>query len=68
MRWVGAKEIELPTYDGLPYLASFLVEFEAKVIVLQRLYSLVFLLKATPTRWWVHIKNLYLNGHSVKDC
>ena len=42
----------LPTYEGLPNLASFLVEFEEKVIESQRLSTLDYVLKATPARWW----------------
>ena len=35
VRRVGAEGSELPTYEGLPNLASFLVEFEAKFTELQ---------------------------------
>ena len=31
VRWVGAEASTLPTYEGLPNLASFLEEFEEKV-------------------------------------
>ena len=43
---------ELPTYEGLPNLATFLIEFEGLVTELQRLFALDYVLKATPARWW----------------
>ena len=43
---------ELPTYEGLPNLATFLSEFEGLVIELQHLFALDYVLKATPARWW----------------
>ena len=48
----GAEASALPTYEGLPNLASFLVEFEEKVTESQRLSALDYVLKATPARWW----------------
>ena len=53
VRWVGTEASELPTYEGLPNLASFLTEFEEKVIEHQRLSTLDYVLKATPAKWWV---------------
>ena len=52
IRRVGVEASELPTYEGLPNLASFLVEFEEQVIESERFFSLDFVLKATPARWW----------------
>ena len=52
MSWKGAKASALPTYEGLPKLASFLDEFEEKVTESQRLSALDYVLKATPARWW----------------
>ena len=40
-----------PTYEGLPNLASFMVEFEEKVIESQQLSNLDYVLNATPARW-----------------
>ena len=42
----------LPTYEGLPNLASFLMEFEEKVTELQRLSGLDYVLKDTLAIWW----------------
>ena len=42
----------LPTYQGLPNIASFLEEFEEKVTESQRLSALDHMMKATPARWW----------------
>ena len=41
----------LPTYEGLPKIAYFLVEFEEKVIESQQLSNLDYVLNATPARW-----------------
>ena len=42
----------LPTYESLPNLASFLVEFEEKVTKSQQLSAFDYVLKAMPTKWW----------------
>ena len=49
---VRVKESMLPTYEGLPNLASILEEFKEKVTESQRLSALSYVLKATPARWW----------------
>ena len=50
---------ELPTYEGLPNLATFLKEFEGLVMESCRLFTLYHALKATPTRWWgAHKKSI----------
>ena len=48
----GSEASALPTYEGLPNLATFLVEFEEKIIESHRLSTLEYVLKAMPTRWW----------------
>ena len=53
MRWVGVKVCDMPTYEGIPNLDSFLTKFEEKVTKLQHLLALEFSLKDTPTTWWV---------------
>ena len=53
LRWVGTKVCDLPTYEGLPNLYTFITEFEDKVLEPQCLLALTIALKATPTRWWV---------------
>ena len=50
---VGTKVCDLPTYEGLPNLDTFLIEFEDKVLEPQRLLALDVALKATLTKWWV---------------
>ena len=52
MQRVGSNASELHKYEGLPNLASFLIEFEEKVIEYEHLSALDFMLKATPARWW----------------
>ena len=52
MRQVGVDTSDLPTYEGVPNLACFQSEFEAKVAESQRLSSLDFALKATSAKWW----------------
>ena len=51
MRGVGAEERELPTYEGLPNIASFLTKFEEKVTEYRHFFALDFVLKVTPARW-----------------
>ena len=49
----------MPTYEGIPKLESFVIEFEEKVIEPHGLLDLDLALKATPSRWWVaHKKNI----------
>jgi hypothetical protein len=33
VRWIGAKIGDYPTYDGAPYLHSFLIDIKDKVAV-----------------------------------
>ena len=50
VQWVVVEASELPTYEGLPNLASFLAESEEKVTKSYQLSSLDFVLKYTPAR------------------
>ena len=43
---------ELPTYEGLPNLATFLTEFEGLVTESKGLSTLDHVLRATHARWW----------------
>ena len=52
VRQVENRPRELPTYEGLPNLATFLSDFEGLVTEPQRLAALDFVLKATLARWW----------------
>jgi hypothetical protein len=59
VRWIGTEVSNLPTFDGLNNLETFLVEFERIVRVQQRMLTLDKALKATPSRWWgTHKKNI----------
>jgi hypothetical protein len=58
VRWIGTKVSNIPTFDGLNHLETFLVEFELIVPVQQRMLADE-ALKATPARWWgTHNKNI----------
>jgi hypothetical protein len=57
VRWIGTKVSNLPKFDGLNNLETFLFEFEGILSVQQRLLELDEALKATPTIWWVTHKN-----------
>jgi hypothetical protein len=57
VQWIGTKVSNLPTFDGLNNLETFLFEFEGIVPVKQRLFALDVALKATATRWWGTHKN-----------
>jgi hypothetical protein len=59
VRWIGTKVSNLPTFDGLNHLETFLSEFQEIVPVRKRLLALDEYLKATPSRWWgTHKKNI----------
>ena len=50
---------ELPTYEGLPNLVTFLTEFEEILMESQCLSTLDNALKAMPSRWWgAHKKSI----------
>ena len=53
LRWVGTEVCDLPTYEGLPYLDTFLIEFEYKVLEPQHLLAMDVVLKATLAKWWI---------------
>ena len=48
---VETEIVELPVYEGLPELSTFLMEFEEKVLEPIRLLALEEALKATPICW-----------------
>jgi hypothetical protein len=57
--WIGTKLSNLPTFDCLNHLETFLLEFEEIVPVQQRLLALDEALKEMPTRWWgTHKKDI----------
>jgi hypothetical protein len=59
VHWIGREVSNMPTFDGLNHLETFLLEFEESVPVQQRLLALDEALKETPTRWWgTHKKNI----------
>jgi hypothetical protein len=52
VRWIGTIVSNLPTFDGMNTLESFLLEFEASVPTQQRSLEMDEALKATTIRWW----------------
>ena len=62
VRWVENELREIPTFEGLTDLVTFLNEFEEPFIELQRLSALDHSLKVTPARWWVAHKNSITDG------
>ena len=52
VQWVENELRELPTYEGLPNLVTFLTKFEGLVAESQCLSALDHVLKDTPARWW----------------
>jgi hypothetical protein len=50
VHWIGTKVSNLPTFDGLNNLETFLFEFEGIVPLQQRFLALDEALKATPTK------------------
>ena len=49
---MGTEVCDLPTFERLPNLDTFIVDFEVKEPKQQRLLALDVSLKATPSRWW----------------
>jgi hypothetical protein len=57
--WIGTKVSDLPTFDGLNHLETFLAEFEKILPVHQRMLALDEALKATSNIWWgLHKRNI----------
>jgi hypothetical protein len=66
--WIDTTVSNLPTFDGLNPLETFLSKFEESVPMKQRLLAMDEALKETPTRWcgthtrnitdWVHYHTL----------
>jgi len=52
VRWIDTTINNLPTFDGLNPLETFLSEFEESVPMQQRLLAMDEALRATPARWW----------------
>jgi hypothetical protein len=52
VHWIGTTISNLPTFDGLNPLETFLSDFEESVPTQQRLLAMDKALKAPPTRWW----------------
>jgi hypothetical protein len=50
VRWIGTTVSNLPTFDGLNPLETFLLDFEASVPMQQRLLAMDEALKATPSK------------------
>jgi hypothetical protein len=57
VRWIDTIVSNLPTFDGLNPLETFLLDFEESVPMQQRLLEMEEALKSTPTRWWGTHKN-----------
>jgi hypothetical protein len=59
VHWIGTTVSNLPTFDGLNPLETFLSDFEDSVLMQQRLLAMDEALKATPARWWgAHKSNI----------
>jgi hypothetical protein len=57
--WIGTIVSNLPTFDGLNPLETFLLDFEESVPIQHRLLAMDEALKATPARWWgAHKSNI----------
>jgi hypothetical protein len=57
VRWINTTVSNLPTFDGLNHLETFLLEFEETILVQERLLALDEALKATLEIWWETHKN-----------
>jgi hypothetical protein len=54
--WIGTKVSNIPTFDCLNHLETFLAKFEKIVPVQQRMLALDEALKSTPSIWWGEYK------------
>lgn len=63
---VSSKEINLPTYDALNEVDTFLDAFDRKVPKKQRFHALDWVLRATPTRWWGTHKGIFDDWHECR--
>jgi hypothetical protein len=55
--WIGTTVSNLPTFDGLNPLETFLSEFKESVTTQQIFLAMDEALKETPARWWGTHKN-----------
>jgi hypothetical protein len=59
VHWIDTIVSNLPTFDGLNHLESFLVNFEEIAPTQQIFLAMDEALKSTPARWWgTHKKNI----------
>jgi hypothetical protein len=57
--WIGTTVSNLPTFDGLNPLETFLSDFEENLPIQQRLLAMDEAMKATPVIWWgTHKSNI----------
>ena len=63
LRYKSTEVRDLPTYDGLSELDTFLNKFEREVLEKQRFHALDWVLRATPVRWWNMPKGSYDDWH-----
>ena len=52
LHYISTEVRDLPTYDGLSEVDTFLDEFEREVPEKQQFQALDWVLRATPARWW----------------
>jgi hypothetical protein len=57
VNWIGTTISNLPTFDDLNPLETFLSNFEESVPMKQCLFAMDEALKSTPVRWWGTHKN-----------
>jgi hypothetical protein len=57
VRWISTTVSNLPTFDGLNPLETFLSDFEESVTMKKCLLAMDEALKSTPARWWGMHKN-----------
>ena len=62
---VSMEVRDLPTYDRLSEVDTFLDKFEREVLEKQCFQALNWVLCATPVRWWGMHKGALMTGMSV---
>jgi hypothetical protein len=77
VHWISTEVRNLPTFDGLNHIDTFLSEFEKIVPIQQKMLELGEALKATPARWcgahkrniaeWTHCHTLLTMHFSYQE-
>ena len=66
LRWIGAENKHIPTFDGLSDVNDFLQQFEQEIPQEQRMEVFDLAVRATPARWWYRHKDHIASWYDCK--